>query len=174
MSIVVCKVTERGGYEIAADSISVRGYTQTKGQTTDHSKLFQVNGLDVGSVGGAQEAALFRLFTTTRKPAAPEEAALLEFLSEFSDWKHKKTGDNQIGNSYIIGFDEAVFAIEQWLVERVVTYEAIGAGMDFALAALHLGHDARRAVETAIELSVFCEGPIQVISRPKLTSVKTA
>lgn len=43
--------------------------------------------------------------------------------------------------------------------------EAIGWGFDFALAALYLGHPVQKAVETAIELSVYCEGPIQAITR---------
>jgi len=37
--------------------------------------------------------------------------------------------------------------------------------MDFALAALHLGHTAEEAVATSIELSIYCEAPIQVIKK---------
>lgn len=37
--------------------------------------------------------------------------------------------------------------------------------MDFALAALHLGHTAEEAVEVATELSIYCEKPVQVIRR---------
>lgn len=33
---------------------------------------------------------------------------------------------------------------------------ATGSGRDYALAAMHLGHDARRAVEVACALDVFC------------------
>jgi ATP-dependent protease HslVU (ClpYQ) peptidase subunit len=161
MSVVACKVT-KDGYEIASDSISVRGYTQTR-NNSKLSKLFKVNGLVIGSVGTAEEAALLRLFAATHKPASEAESALLEFWAEFSEWKHKKTDKREIENHYLIGLGHKIFHIEQWLIDQVITYEAIGAGMDFALAALYLGHDVEKAVETAIELSVFCASPVQVI-----------
>lgn len=164
MSVVACKI-RNDGYDIAADSISVRGYTQTKGENTNLSKLFEINDIVVGTVGTAEEGSLFRLFCATRKPAAANEYAILEFLSEFSEWKDKKTNSLSIENSYLIGFGGKCFAVEQWLVEEILTFQAIGAGMDFALAALHLGHSAKEAVETAIELSVYCEAPVIVVSR---------
>ena len=162
MSVVACKITENG-YQIAADSITVRGYTQTKGNNTKRSKLFEVNGMVIGCVGVAEESSLLRIFATTHRPSSATEEGLLEFLVEFFDWKNKKTNNGSIENSYLIGLEGKVFSIDEWLVEEITTYEAIGAGMDFALAALYLGHDAVKAIETAIELSVFCEGPVQLI-----------
>ncbi len=164
MSVVVCKIIENE-YQIAADSITIRGYTQTKGNNTSRSKLFEVNEMVVGSVGTAEESSLFHIFAKTHRLSDASEESLLEFLSEFSDWKNKKTAKGQIENAYLIGLDGKVFSVNEWLIETITTYEAIGAGMDFALAALYLGHDAKEAVETAIELSVFCEGPIQVVQK---------
>lgn len=162
MSIVACRVTDNG-YEIAADSITVRGYTQTKGQTMNLAKLFEVNGIVFGCVGFVEESSLMKIFAGTHKPAAATESALLEFLSEFSDWKNNKTGTPGIENSYLIGYQGQVFIVDGWMVGKVTSYEAIGAGMDFALTALHLGQSAEEAVTVAIELSVFCEGPVQVV-----------
>lgn len=164
MSIVVCKTLENG-YEIASDSILTRGWTQSKGEDRKFSKLFEVNGLVIGSVGAAEEVGLFRIFATTRKPSSPNEAAFIEFISEFSEWKNKRTDERKIENSYLIGFEGKVFYIEEWFVEEIVKFEAIGAGMDFALAALHLDHSAKEAIEIAIELSIYCEGPVQVIKK---------
>ncbi|MCL4295665.1 MAG: hypothetical protein KJ077_08055 [Anaerolineae bacterium] len=169
MSVVACRIRE-DGYEIAADSITVRGYTQTKGENTSLSKLFETKDMVVGTVGTAEEGSLFRLFCATRKPAAASEYAMLEFFSEFSEWKEKKTSNSSIENSYIIGFGDKCFAVEQWLVEEILTFQAIGAGMDFALAALHLGHSVRVAVETAIELSVYCESPVIAVSKERTVS----
>lgn len=112
-----------------------------------------------------KKAACLDSFAATRKPAAADEYAIPEFPAEFSDWKNKKTNSADIENSYLIGFGGSVFAVEHWLVEKVVTYEAIGAGMNFALAALHLGNGAKKAVETAIELSIYCDAPVKVIQR---------
>lgn len=164
MSVVACRVLD-GGYEMAADSISVRGYTQTRGSNTAFTKLFEVNGMDIGASGTAEEAQLMRLFAGTHRPARADELAVLEFLGEFATWKDKKTGSSTLENSYLFGFDGVLFHVEEWMISIVTGYEAIGWGFDYALAALYLGHSAAKAVETAIELSVFCEGPIQAITR---------
>lgn len=163
MSVVACKVTKEG-YEIAADSITVRGYTQTK-NNTGRSKLFEVNNMVIGSVGYAEESSLLHIFAKTHQPAAATEEGILEFWGEFAEWKKKRTDRGEISNSYFIGIKGIVFSVHEWLIETILSYEAIGAGMDFALAALHLGHTPEAAVETAIELSVFCEAPIQVIKK---------
>lgn len=163
MSVVACKITKEG-YEIAADSISVRGYTQTK-NNTNRSKLIEVNNMVIGSVGSAEESSLLQIFAKTHQPAAATEEGILEFWSEFSDWKKKRIDKNGIDNVYFLGLNGVVFYINRWLIASVTTYQAIGAGRDFALAALHLGHSAEEAIETAIELSIFCEAPIQVIAK---------
>jgi ATP-dependent protease HslVU (ClpYQ) peptidase subunit len=163
MSIVACRILE-DGYEIAADSITVRGSTQTK-NNINRSKLVEVNGMVIGSVGSAEESSLLQLFAKTHHPSTATEEGLLEFWNEFSEWKQKRTDRGNIDNRYFIGLEGVVFYVEHWLIASVSSYEAIGAGMDFALAALHLGHTAEEAVATAIELSIYCEPPIQVIKK---------
>lgn len=163
MSIVACRVLE-DGYEIAADSISVRGSTQTK-NNINRSKLIEVNNMVIGAVGLAEESGLLQIFAKTHQPSAPTEESFLEFWNEFSEWKKKRTERSTIENAYFIGFEGVVFYINHWLIASVSSYEAIGAGMDFALAALHLGHSAEEAVATSIELSIYCEAPIQVIKK---------
>ena len=164
MSVVACKIKE-DGYEIAADSITIRGITQTKGQT-DHVKLYETNEMVIGGVGSAEENSLMRLFAETHRPSAADEYSILEFISEFSEWKKRKTDNNAtIRNSFMLGYQGIVFTIEQWHVHKVNSYMAIGAGMSYALAALYLGHSAEKAVETAIELSTVCEAPILVIEK---------
>ena len=161
MTVVVAKITE-DGYEIASDSITSVGYTQSRGQNVSHSKLFEVNDMIIGGTGLAEETSLLRLFAHSHRPARADELAIIEFLSEFSDWKNKKVGKSSIGNRFFIGLEGKVFAAKQWFVSEVITYDAIGAGMDFALAAMYLGHSAEKAVETAIELSMACEGPVKI------------
>lgn len=164
MSVVACRIN-KDSYEIAADSITVRGSTQDKGDQTTHSKLFELNGLIIGGVGFCEELGLLQLFVTTHQPAMATEAALLEFLAEFSVWKKRKLDKPKLENSYLIGVRDTVFYVNEWHITRVTTFEAIGAGMDFALAALHLGHTAEEAVCVATELSIYCEAPIQVKRR---------
>jgi hypothetical protein len=42
-------------------------------------------------------------------------------------------------------------------------YSAMGSGRDYALAAMYLGHDARRAVEVAIALETGCGNGIDTL-----------
>jgi len=164
MSIVACRVN-KDNYEIAADSITVRGYTQEKGDRTKHSKLWESNGLIVGGVGFCEELGLLQFFAGTHQLAAATEGALLEFLVEFSAWKKRKINKPELENSYLMGIEDIILYVNQWHITRVSTFEAIGAGEDFALAALHLGHSAEEAVRVATELSIYCETPIQVKRR---------
>ncbi len=164
MSVVACKILP-DGYEIASDSITVRWATQSKGENTKFSKLFEINGLVIGSVGSAEEASLLQMYCKTRQPASANEQDLLEFMSEFANWKKTKVSKSDITNHYIVGFEGKVFSVAGWFIQEVVTYEAIGAGMDYALAALYLGNSAHDAVKVACELSIFCEEPIQSIAK---------
>lgn len=164
MSVVACKILP-DGYEIASDSITIRWWTQSKGENTKFSKLFEVNNMVIGSVGSAEESSLLQLYCKTRKPSAMTEAALLSFMSEFSSWKKDKVGKSGIDNGYLIGYKGKVFSVSGWFIQEVVKYEAIGAGRDFALAALYLGKSCKSAIKAACELSVLCEEPIHVISK---------
>lgn len=164
MSVVACKILPNG-YEIASDSITVRYRTQSKGGNTKFSKLFEVNGIVIGSVGYAEESSLLQMFCTTRRPTEATEPAILEFFSDFSGWKKKKAEKSGLDNSYLIGFNGKVFSVQGWFIEEVLKYEAIGAGMDFALAALYLDNSAADAVKVACELSIYCEEPIQLIKK---------
>ena len=164
MSIVACRVY-RDGFEISSDSISVRYCTQEKGENTKHAKLAEVNGIVIGGVGYAEGNSLMQLFLCTHGIAAQDERAILEFVSEYSDWKKSKTGNGAVENSYIIGVGKKAFAIEGWWVSEIKTYYAIGAGMDYALAALSFGRSTADAVAVAAKLSIFCELPVITISK---------
>jgi ATP-dependent protease HslVU (ClpYQ) peptidase subunit len=165
MSIVACKILPNG-FEICSDSIVVHyDHTQSRGNNLDISKLFEVNNIIVGTSGVASETSLIRLFLETHGIAEPTEKGMLEFLDEFSSWKKTKTDNGDICNSYLIGYQGSVFYIGGWSISRVKTYAAIGAGMDYALAALYLGKSAEEAVQTAIELSIYCESPIIKIKK---------
>ena len=158
MSIVAVKINEKG-FTMSADSICVRGWTQEKGERTDVTKLVRVNGLALGFAGYASEGILLSIFSQTRQPAGPTHEAIINFLAEFSEWKNKRTGESKIENQYLIGFKGKAFRCHGWAVMEVKTFEAVGAGEDFALSAMHLGHSTEEAVKVACELSAFCELP---------------
>ena len=160
MSIVCCRICD-GKIEMASDSISVRHFTQGKGSNIKDVKLVKINDMIIGTVGTAEEGNLFFQYCSTRKPRAANEQDIMIFLAEFSGWKKKLIDNNKVDNSYIMVMDKKAFAIDGFLVQEILQYEAIGAGMDYALAAMYLGHDVKKAVEVACELSVWCEKPIR-------------
>jgi ATP-dependent protease HslVU (ClpYQ) peptidase subunit len=163
MSVVAVKVT-KNKITIGADSILVSGWTQEKDKL---AKLGEVNGMVIGDVGNAQEGALFMVFCKTRKPREASVDALIEFMSEFQDWLNKKIGETTLKNEYIIIFDGKAFLMEGFYIKEITDYTAIGAGMDFALAALYLGNSVKEAIKAACHLSVMCEEPVNIIEIEK-------
>ena len=163
MSVVAVKI-EKNKITIGADSILVSGYTQEKDKL---AKLFQNEWMVVGDVGQAQEGALFQIFSQTRKPRESSVYAMTEYMFEFYSWIREKTEATVLVNSYIIAFQDKVFLIEGFFVKEVNDYAAIGAGMDFALAALYMGSSVSDAIKTACHLSILCEEPINIIEIKK-------
>lgn len=159
MSVIAVKIT-KDKISIAADSITVWGSTQYKGDTSKFTKLCKINDMIIGATGTCEEISLLHLFAQTTKPARADELAILNFLSQFVDWKNKKIAKVDLNSQYIIVYDKKVFAAVGWDVDIVTKYYALGAGMDFALAAMYLGHSPKKAVKVATELSIYCEAPI--------------
>ena len=148
MSVVAVKI-EKNKITIGADSILVSGYTQEKDKL---AKLFQNEWMVVGDVGDAQEGALFQIFSKTRKPRESSVEAITEYMFDFFQWNKEKTENTELSNSYIIIFENKAFLVEGFYVKEVRDYAAIGAGMDFALAALYLGSSVHDAIKTACHL----------------------
>lgn len=83
---------------------------------------------------------------------------MAEFMKYAQSIDNKFTMDD---NDFIVLWKRKAFWLSGTFVKEIKKYQAIGAGMDFALAALHLGHSAKEACEIACELSVFCEKPVK-------------
>lgn len=143
---------------MAADSIIVRGWSKTANH--DFAKINEINGMIVGGTGLAQELSLMWHYMATHKPASATEKDVLDFVVEFSKWKRELTGDGVIQNTYLLTYGGHLFQIENMFVHEVAEYCAIGAGEDFANAALHLGHTPKEAVKVACDLCCFVAEPI--------------
>lgn len=160
MTVLAAKRTETE-IILATDSIMVRGYTQDKG-TNEYSKLWSENGMVFGCTGMCQESAMLQIFCKTHQPKSASLDDILEFMTEFAGWKKDRTGNYSIDNVYFLIYKKVLFLIEGFFVQEINNFAAHGAGMDFALAALHLGHDPVSACEVACACSIYCEEPIQV------------
>lgn len=157
MSVVAAKVY-KDKIVIAADSIIIRGYSKILTKT-NFSKLEEVNNIIIGSVGLAEERSLMIRFLQTHKPESPTEKDVLEFISEFAQWKQKYSNAN-IENEYLLAIDGHLFNIEGLYVYEVLDFSAIGAGMDYANTALYLGHSPEEAVIVACEMCCYIAKPI--------------
>lgn len=157
MSVVAVKVY-KDKIQIAADSAMF--YCDTKRTDCTLGKLSKVNNMVIGFVGRTEEGSLMMHYADTHKPLNSNNKDVLSFIIEFSQWKSNITGSSNIENEYIIIYDGKAFYVDGMLVFEVDNYRAIGAGMDFANAAMYLGHTPNEAVKVACELSCWVAGPI--------------
>ena len=157
MSVIAVKIY-RDKVSIAGDSIVCYGWT--KRTDGNFNKLTQINGMIIGSVGYAQESSLFFHYAETHKPADATTKDILAFIVEFAKWKNDLIGNSSVSNSYILVYKGKVFSIESMFVYEVQNFEAIGAGRDFALAALDLGHTPKESVNVACKLCCVVAEPV--------------
>jgi hypothetical protein len=157
MSVVAAKVYENGTIRVAADSIIVSGWSK---RTSNFGKLEQINGMIIGSVGTAYEASLMWQYMRTHKPDGGTEKDVLAFIVEFVRWKRELTGDATVVNDYLLAYKNKLFEVSGLFVHEIQDYVAIGAGCDFATAALYLGHSPEESVKAACTLSCVVSEPI--------------
>jgi ATP-dependent protease HslVU (ClpYQ) peptidase subunit len=150
--------------EFAADSIITRGSTQISDRTIAAPKLFQQNGLTIGLTGALAEGSLMQIFTRNHKPAAATLEGIIDFLFEFESWVRNRDTAFTIDNAYLIGFEGKLFrTYARFDVFEIAEFEAIGAGQDFAITAMHLEKTPTEAVSIACALSVWCSLPVSTI-----------
>ena len=156
MSVVAVKVDDEK-IEVAADSICIRGWQSMR--TDQVCKLMEINNMIIGGVGLAQDNSLMFRFAQTHRPESSTEKDILSFMVEFIAWR-KTYSSSELENSYILVCDNRAWRINEMLICEVTSYDAIGAGMDFANAAMYLDHSAQEAVKVACVLSCYVAEPI--------------
>lgn len=163
MSVVAAKVY-KDKIVMAADSILVKGWSK---RNSNFAKIAEINDMILGGCGTAQETSLMWHYMQTHKPASATEKDVLTFIVEFAQWKSGIVGNSNVENVYLLAFQGHLFEIEYMFVHEIFDYVAIGAGDDFANAALYLGHAPSEAVNVACELSCYVCEPIIEYSMPK-------
>ncbi len=163
MSVVAAKVYN-DKIIMAADSITVRGLSK---RNTGFTKIAEINNMIIGATGYCEETSLLYHYMQTHRPAAPTEKDVLNFMVEFMQYKQNLIRSGDVENTYLLVYQGHLFEIEHMFVHEISDYAAIGAGMDFAQAALYLGHDPKAAVKAACELCCFVCEPIVEYSMRK-------
>ena len=160
MSVVVVKV---GKSKITMGADSFVGFSYDSQLKDKDVKIFKQNGIVVGGVGYAMDISLLRIFSKTRKIARNDEEAVLEYIMEFIDWAKKKDKDYRNRTNFmIITGGKAFFVANNLYIKEIIDYRAMGAGQDYAQTALMLGKSAKKAIEVATELSIYCEKPVNI------------
>lgn len=134
------------GKTLAADRAATNcGYRRTL------TKIFRVPGGMVGFAGdGSRAMALLEWFRNGRDPAA---------------YPAFQRGDEAVGCIFIGEQGENLgYLYTPYPEVHMDRFDAIGSGRDYALAAMYLGHDARRAVEVASALDNGCGNGIDTLT----------
>ena len=164
MTVIAARKTENL-ITFAADSILVAGYLKATHKEVVYNKLFQQNEMVIGSNGTGYEGTMMELFSRNHRPVVGSRLAVIDFFVEFREWINKRDGGHSPNNEYILAYDKKLFRTYGGLdIYEVPEFEAVGAGEDFAKAALHLGHTPREAVEVACKLSIYCSEHITEIT----------
>lgn len=164
MSVVAVKIYDKE-IIMSADSIITKNGDKTP---VGRGKIFEVNGMLIGSSGYASEGIHMSLFAENHTPLSMDDRELTKYMYEFSEWKAKEFGvEKKLNNSYLIAYKGKVFCCENEYVGEIKDYFAIGLGENYANAALYLGHSPAEAVKVACALSCFVDEPIITKSIPK-------
>lgn len=163
MTVIAARKTSEA-ITFAADTLITEGYSKSTNADIMFSKLFEQNGMVIGTTGECYEGTFMELFSRNHKPVDSSRLGMIDFLVEFREWIRKKESGYTPKNGFLIAYDKKLFRVCGGLeVYEVSEFEAIGSGQDFAKAAMHLGHTPREAVEVACKLSLFCSEPITEI-----------
>lgn len=141
MSVVAVKIYDKE-IIMSADSIIVSG--QQDKTPVGKDKMYEINGMLIGSAGDAQELTHMFLFAENHTPLDMTERGLIKFMNEFRQWRINEFGvpvEKPIGNEYLIASKGKCFMCYGCAyVGEVRDFYAIEAGENYAKAALYLGH----------------------------------
>jgi ATP-dependent protease HslVU (ClpYQ) peptidase subunit len=160
MSVVAVKIYDKE-IIMSADSIIVHGGDDKT--PVGRGKIFEVNGMLIGSSGFASEAIHMALFAENHTPLAMDEREITKWMYEFVTWRSKEFGVDPKGeyqNCYLFAYKGKAFYCNFGYVGEVTDFYAIGAGEKYANAALYLGHSPAEAVKVACALSCYVDEPI--------------
>jgi len=159
MTVIAVKIDKKE-ITIGADSLLLRG------DVCDSRcvKIFQTNGIILGTAGYYSDLILFYIFCKTHVPKTPTDDGLIDFMSEYYDWMKKKTDQKEFDDSIkIFIYKKKVFYINGFEVMVIKKYGAIGSGKKYALTALHLGNSVKESLKVASYFNPYCGAPFTII-----------
>lgn len=164
MSVVVTKVLEDEIVMAADSQMTAYGTVTIK----EDAKIFQVDGLTIGSSGYARDGALLRIFCETHSPRSATCEDILAFMAEFDVWMRGRTNNAEMDSQFHIVYRGKAFYINDYHIQEITDHHAIGSGFFYALGALHARATPEQAVEAACALNIYCALPVNVFRVPRV------
>lgn len=163
MSVVAVK-KDLTKISISADSILMSSQTNLNSPGSPNqksfTKIFSINKMIIGVVGDAEDCGLMAIFAETHNPKVPDIDSVTKFIVEFRKFKQELGGNVNSCSDFILCYQGHVFDIQGLMAMEIKTYFAIGAGEEYAMAALYLGHSTEEAVEVTCDLCCYVDKPI--------------
>lgn len=150
---------------IGADSQITYGYHM---RVDNPPKLIRSKtGVILAGTGAAEGNALMRLYLENNRPREASEYAVTEFITDFRKWAHDRAKDPNLATQFLLAVDGVAYEIHDYYIALVTTFKAMGAGLEYAEAAMYLGQTVEQAIRAACHLSTACNEPIRVERMPK-------
>ena len=163
MSIVAVK-KYKDKIVIGADSQTTSGNLADR---KDISKLDRIDkDLVIGHTGLAADFTLLKMFLRGRKIKGNTEDSILEVLLEFHKFAvgYFKAGEYAPDTSaYIFVYRGKIFFTQGYYIKQIKGFYAAGCGRDFALTALELGADVKKAIQVACKYDTSCGLPTKIM-----------
>jgi ATP-dependent protease HslVU (ClpYQ) peptidase subunit len=168
MSVIAVKITKEK-IQIASDSQTTQNYQKIIKTEKSTTKLMQFDDCVVGTCGYTKTNQLLALFFETNKIKDNSEREIIRFFKSFEDWLLKETNDKDglTQNQFLLIKDKRVFQFYDYFLEEITDCYAIGSGTYWALTALQLGADVKKAVEIACQNDLYCHAPVKLIEIDK-------
>ena len=159
MSVIAVKKYENK-IVVAADSQVSYGSTNRK---FENLKMRKINSDLIICVTGTVETCglLWIYFETHSLEPISCERTIMNFITDFAKWREDYAGGNSFDSNFIIVYKDKIFEVCGYTILEVKDYTSVGSGYQMALAALHLGHSPKEAVQVACDLTNYVGEPIQ-------------
>lgn len=165
MSIITVQITSLE-IQMACDTQATSGSMKYNQRPKDYCKIQQFDDVVIGVVGSIKQAQMLSIFMDTNKIKNSEEIEIIRFFKAFESWlKNNIAADMTLNDcDFFIIIEKKVFLFSNFYIREIKDFWAIGSGCIWALPALELGADAKKAVEVACKFDLYCSGEPYVLS----------
>ena len=160
MTVIAARV-HKGRVEMACDSKVTRNSSRMRNIEKD--KILKVGKYLIGASGNSSTLVVLQKFLSTVINPSEKFNSVFDFCMEFKNYCLELNLEKDMDFYLLIATPtNKLYAVWNWVPERIDNFVAIGSGRLEAEVAMYLGHDVQKACEVACELDDGCDFPIRV------------